>query len=31
MAPKLLETKAKYGSGVDVYAFAIMAYEITTL
>ena len=31
MAPELLECEEKYGSGVDVFAFAIIAYEITTL
>lgn len=30
MAPELILYEEKYGSGVDVYSFALIAYEITT-
>lgn len=30
MAPELFEDEEKYGAAVDVYAFAILAYEIVT-
>ena len=30
MAPELMRNGEKYGQGVDVYAFAILAYEIVT-
>ena len=30
MAPELMMDEEKYGPGIDVYAFAILAYEIVS-